>query len=98
MTMNLRASIAGAVLAAAGVSLVPAVHAQAAPVPAMYDLVCGTLNNRPSLQSVRFMMRNYTTVLFSEQNAWDTIVTGTVEQCPEHADLLRLYAVVYGDG
>lgn len=96
--MNLRTAIAGAVLAAAGLLLAPVAPAQAAPVPAMYDMVCGTLDNRPSLQSVNFMMRNYSTLLFTRQNAWDTIVNGMAEKCPQHADLLRLYAVVYGDG
>lgn len=73
-------------------------RAQAEPAPIFFDQVCATMHHYPTLPAVSRMMDNYSVVLFTRQNAWDTIVNGMAAKCPEHADLLRLYATVYGDG
>lgn len=91
-----RLLLAPALSIAVACVLAPTAHTE--PNTGMYTMVCQTLDNRPSLPAVNRMMRDYSVLLFTRQNAWDTIVGGMADQCPQYADLLRLYAVVYGDG
>ena len=84
----------GAAVAAVSVALPPVAHAD--PVPALYDTVCRTLDNFPSVYGVKRMMRNFQGMFLTQQAAWDTIVEGMASQCPEHADVVREFAMIYG--
>jgi hypothetical protein len=43
------------------------------------------------------MMRNYTGFKVIPAAAWQTILNGVVWNCPQHADSLRQYAMIYGN-
>jgi hypothetical protein len=63
----------------------------------MADVVRRTLHNDPSVAGVRRMMRNYTGFMVIPAAAWQTILNGVVWNCPQHADSLRQYAMIYGN-
>lgn len=100
----LRAYLLGVVtgsMVTAGLSMLAAPVARAEVSPAEINVyagpICDTLDQYNSLAGVsgvmQFLMGDQ---YYSGEDAADILVSGVVEQCPEHLGLLRHFADTYG--